>query len=259
MMMTNLICLTAIQFMSIQVPDVLEVADVQPSEPVVQVAQADTPKKEKKAEPKKKAEPTDDASAIAAKVQKKYEKVTDLSAKFTQQISVQGGARKGPTTTGTLYLKKPGKLRWEFDEAMTFISDGKTLWQYDPDENQVIVNKFMQQTTSVTALNFLSGMGELTQAFNVSKVEPRGEKKDRGLFIKLVPKDEEDVQLTELTLVIDPRTWLATEAYLTDPLGNETHLIFEDVKVNTGLKEARFNFQIPEGAEVIEPSLLMRQ
>lgn len=237
-----------------------------PDEGAILVAQAKTNPSEKKSEKKTEKKTTerkspvgDSIEGVAAKVQKAYEGVSDLSAKFSQQISVQGGSRMGPESTGMLYLKKPGKLRWEFDGAMMFISDGSTMWQYDPEENQVIVNKFMQETTSITALNFLAGMGKLREAFDVTKAEPKGDNPDRGIFIKLTPKDEEDVQLTALTLVINKKDWLAHEAYLTDALGNETHLVFTNIKTNGKLADSKFAFEIPEGAEVIEPSLLAPQ
>jgi outer membrane lipoprotein carrier protein len=198
---------------------------------------------------------SDEVAQISARVQKAYEGAKDLSATFTQQTMLKSAAgRPGRKVSGRLFFKKPGMMRWEFTEGMLFVSDGKTLWQYDEEEEEVIVNRF-GDTSSVTALNFLAGMGSLTRDFDVARAAPKGEKPDRGKFLSLTPKGE-DVQLQKIVLVVSPKTWLAEEVYLTDQLGNETHLVFQDVKVNKGLKKDRFVFVPPEGTSVIDPAAM---
>lgn len=199
------------------------------------------------------------ADAWASKVQKAYEGVKDLSARFEQVTRFKGASADGPVSTGTVEVKKPGKMRWEFatPDAKSFVSDGRTLWMYEAEENQVVVNEFMQETTSVTALNFLEGLGDLKRSFTVSLAgTPAIATVTDAVFLELIPKDPGDVQFTRIVLAVNKKTALADEVYLTDPLGSQTRLTFRQIALNQSLPDARFTFDIPEGAEVIRPGLL---
>lgn len=201
----------------------------------------------------------DDADRWATQVQKTYEGVKDLSADFEQVTRFKGAAGFGPKSTGTIEVKKPGKMRWEFEtpEKKSLVSNGKTLWMYDGVENQVIVNEFMQETTSVTALNFLEGLGDLKTSFTVAlATAPADSTVKDAVFLTLTPKDTADVQFTSILLAVDRKTGLAHEVFLTNPLGQETRLTLAKLVKNKGLPDSRFVFEIPKGAEVIKPQLL---
>lgn len=199
----------------------------------------------------------DDANVWAGKVQKAYEGVKDFSATFEQDVTVK--STTASKSTGTIAVQKPGKMRWEFatPEKKVFVSDGKTMWMYEAAENQVIVNENMAATTSVTALNFLEGFGKLREEFAVALATPRENAGDKTLaFLSLRPKEDADVQFTEIVLGIDRKTSLAAEVWLVDSLGNETHLTFKDRKTNQNLPAKTFTFDIPKNAEVIRPAQL---
>lgn len=201
----------------------------------------------------------DDAGVWATKVQKTYESVKDLSADFEQVTRFKGADKTGPKTTGTIEVKKPGKMRWEFvtPEKKSMISNGKTLWMYDGEENQVVVNEFMQETTSVTGLNFLEGLGDLKKSFHVTLASaPADTTLKDAVFLALEPKDAADVQFTNILLAVDRKTGLANEVFLTDPMGSVTRLTFTGLTRNKNLPDSRFDFEIPKGAEVIKPQLL---
>lgn len=135
------------------------------------------------------------------------------------------------------------------------VSDGKTLWVYDAEENQVVIQEHIELSTSLTALNFLSGLGQLGKDFDVSLAQPRAGASDpKATFLSLKPKPTADVQLAEIVLEVDPRTSLADEVYLVDGLGNQTRLTFKSPQVNKGLKASTFTFTIPKDAEVINPT-----
>lgn len=204
------------------------------------------------------AAPKEDADRWATQVQKTYEGVKDLSADF-EQVALLGAAGLGPKQTGTIEVKKPGKMRWEFEtpEKKSLVSNGKTLWMYDGEENQVIVNEFMQETTSVTALNFLEGLGDLKKSFTVAlATAPADATVKDAVFLTLTPKDTVDVQFTSILLAVDRKTGLAHEVFLTNPLGQQTRLTLAKLVKNKGLPDSRFVFEIPKGAEVIKPQLL---
>jgi outer membrane lipoprotein carrier protein len=215
------------------------------------------------ASPKPAASPrADDSAKWAAKVQKAYVGVRDYQADFSQQTSLKGAGTEAPKSTGKVWIAKPGKMRWEFDspEKKTIVSDGKTMWMYDAEENQVIVNEHLDQTTSLTALNFLEGLGDLTKEFTVTMTDAPADAADpKAIFLALVPKDDSDVQLSRIVLELDKKTALAGEVYLDDALGNRTKVTFSGAKVNKGMKAETFTFPIPKGAEVINPAILEKK
>jgi outer membrane lipoprotein carrier protein len=205
------------------------------------------------------AAPTGATPALVAKVQKAYEKMKDLSADFTQVVTLKGAAKSQAARTGKMWIEKPGKMRWEFETPapQTIVSDGKTMWMFDPAENQVIVNEHVAETTSMTTQNFLEGLGTLTKEFEVKSVAaPADAASKTASFLALSPKPDADIQLEEIDLGIQPSTGLADEVYLIDQLGNVTHLVFTHVKTNQGIPAKTFEFEIPKGAEVIKPAAL---
>lgn len=197
----------------------------------------------------------EDPKPWADRVQRAYESVQNLQAGFTQVAYLKSAAKALAPSSGQLWLEKPGKMRWEFQkpDVKTFVSDGKTIWMYDADENQVLVSQNAGQ--SVTALNFLQGLGKLEKQFEVSVAEvPDGATDPRAEFLSLKPKSEDDIQLQEIVLGVDRKTDLAEEVTLVDQLGNRTHLAFHDISVNKGVAAKTFTFDVPRGAQVIDPS-----
>ena len=206
-----------------------------------------------------KEEKGDAAAAWAGRVQKAYEGVKDLQAGFSQDGFLKQAGRSGPKSSGQVWIAKPGKMRWEFQkpDVKTFVSDGKTMWMYDGGENQVIVNEHMAETNSITALNFLQGLGQLEKDFDVKLAPaPATAVNPTAQFLSLTPKNEGDVQLAEIVLAIDRKTSLAQEVFLVDQLGNTTHIAFRDIQVNKTIPAKTFTFVTPKGAEVITPKMV---
>ena len=77
-----------------------------------------------------------DVHAIASKVDARYDQMHSLEARFTETYSGAGLTR---TESGTLLLKKPGKMRWDYDQPRPklFVTDGRTAWFYVLGERQV--------------------------------------------------------------------------------------------------------------------------
>ena len=201
-----------------------------------------------------------EAAALATKVQKTYNGLFDYNADFSQTITMKNAPAAGPKSTGHVWIKKGGKMRWEFvsPEKKTIVSDGKSLWMYDPEENQVIEQDHLEQSTSVTALNFLEGLGDVTKDFDVALgTLPADAAAKDGQLLVLTPKPDSDIQLSRLELEIDKKG-LADEVFLVDGLGTVTRITFIGGKPNMALKDDRFTFDIPKGAEVIKPNLSMQ-
>jgi outer membrane lipoprotein carrier protein len=192
--------------------------------------------------------PLPPAPEIAARIQKKYETVRDFSASFTHQH--EGGAlRRKYLEQGTVYVKKPGRMRWEYSEPekKLFVADGTRLYDYDPESNQVTVADLPQGDAAASPALFLAGRGNIVRDFEVSHARSTGE----GVYaLRLEPKRPQDA-FDWLELVVDRRTLELRSLTAVEAQGARSTFVFTSLKENVGLADKMFEFRIPRGAEVI--------
>lgn len=190
-------------------------------------------------------------SEVVTRVQNVYQGLESLSARFTQNVQ-HVGMSKLITESGTVEFKKGGKMRWNFfkPETRFFISDGKTLWIYMKEKQQVYVST-IQAGTSQTALNFLSGMGNIQQSFNVQAVPANAKVIPNHFALKLVPKENIGT-ISYLLAYVSLQTGLVTTTNLADALGTTTWVDFFDIKTNSKIDDSRFSFEVPKNANVIK-------
>jgi outer membrane lipoprotein carrier protein len=192
--------------------------------------------------------------AVLAEIQSRYEKTSDLEANFQQEYigKVMKTPQKGE---GKVYFKKKGMMRWDYrTPSQKLISNGHTLWYYQPEENQVFVSDVSKVLREKTPLSFLAGEGDLGRDFNLLNESVSA--KEDFYIIDLAPK-ESNAALSKLTLTVDKKTYYVVQADVFDGLGNVTRTRFTDIKTNMGLPNSFFQFTIPAGAEVLkmqEPS-----
>jgi outer membrane lipoprotein carrier protein len=186
----------------------------------------------------------DTAEDWARRVEERHRKATDLTAHFTQSYR-SGLIGREIVETGTLALKPPGRMRWEYrdPEKKTFVSDGKTFYFYVPADRQVIVRPTADQR-SLPAL-LLSGQGEILSHFKVS-LEPSA---DDSIRLRLVPR-KADAEIEHAVLVIDGRAVIRS-LEIADAQGNRSRFEFKNLRENQGLPDETFRFEPPKGVEVI--------
>ena len=110
---------------------------------------------------------TPTAQDVAASLQKKYDTIRDFSTDFVH--THEGGVLKRKREErGTLLVKKPGKMRWNYKapDEKVFVSDGVRLTQYFADENRAVISAVPENDQA--AVLFLAGRGSLTRDFTVS-------------------------------------------------------------------------------------------
>ena len=184
---------------------------------------------------------------VVERLQEKYGSITTIEADFTQEFSsAMGGVQ---TSSGKVYMKKPGKMRWNYREPIQdeIVSDGRTIWVYQPDLNQVILRPVDEAATSI-ATDFLSGIGQITRDFHA---EIYGESPE-AWTLKLTPRSPQP-NLKILLLDVDKQSLLATRTAMTDHFGNETRVSFSGIKLNHAIAGLLFDFTPPEGASIIRP------
>lgn len=188
---------------------------------------------------------------VVAGLEAKYAAVADLRAEFTQQ-AFNKSLGQTITAEGVVSLKKPGKMRWEYKSPtpQQIVSDGKSLWMYTPELNQVNVTE-APQALAGPAGSFLAGLGRLREEFFVRFLNPAAPLDEAGrLVLDLTPKAPTPV-LARLILSVDPKERLVRKAVLYDQFENTVTMTFTKVAVNPGLADRLFTFIPPKGAAVV--------
>lgn len=188
------------------------------------------------------------AADIAAALQARYDRIKDFSASFTQ-VYEGGVLRRKAVESGTVFVKKPGRMRWDYTspQKKLFVSDGKTMYMYFPEDRQVMTFPVPEQDEATSAVLFLMGKGDVTRDFTARWAE--GEKEDE-YALRLDPRirqaeyDWLEVTVSRETLQI--RTLTAGDAQ-----GGRSIFTFANFKENIGLADKMFQFSIPRGTEVI--------
>lgn len=195
------------------------------------------------------AEASDAAlTELVSKLQAKYEKINSLEAKFEQTYE---SARFSQTQTvsGTMMVKKPGKMRWNYSKpkGKVLVSDGSTITMYDPSDRQAIVSARPKDQNLPAAIAFLSGSGDLKKSFDFSWVsKPQNDQ----AILKAVPKKSEP-NVKELEFTVSVQNPLITGTTVIDELGGRSKISFTSIKLDKNIPDREFNYQIPKQATII--------
>jgi outer membrane lipoprotein carrier protein len=186
------------------------------------------------------AEPAD-LQRILKGVEDRYNKIQTLQLKFTESTTSRGRTR---SESGTLYLRKKGKMRWEYTSGMLFVSDSKFIFSYYPDEHRY-EKLSMKETDDMRApLAFL--LGEVNFERDFGKYQSK--EQDGNTLITALPKSDK-FPYTEVTFLVAPDS---TIRRLEVKLQTNDLMVFtfEGEKKNPLLSDALFTFTPPKDAQV---------
>ena len=195
------------------------------------------------------AQPRPEAVDTARAVQQKYNGVRDFSANFTH--TYEGGVlKKKSVETGTVQIKKPGLMRWEYErpEKKVFVSDGHRMYSYIPADKQVIISPVPSDDEATTAVLFLAGKGNLVRDFNVRYADDAASADTVAL--RLDPRQKQ-TDYDWLILVVDRQSLGIRGLTAADAQGGRSTFAFTGYRENTGMADSVFAFKIPRGVDVI--------
>ena len=186
-----------------------------------------------------------DLKQVLDRLQRHYHDTNSFTAKFNEEIASVGAPKKN--RTGMVSFRKPGRMRWEFDdpEKQTIVSDGETLYSFDPDLNQVVETPLKQALKSSSATSFLLGIGNINRDFKAAFAHPAT---PTGL-VDLILDAKTGGYKIEVGL--DPKSYNLMTLTLTDQLGDVTRIDFSDIHDNVELPDSIFAFKTPAGADVV--------
>ncbi len=168
-----------------------------------------------------------------------------LSGRFSQ-LTLDGSGTQLQEASGEMALKRPGLLRWHTDAPMEqlLVSNGRKVWLYDPDLEQVTIQALDQRMTHTPALLLSGDVSKIRENFSISHQEG-------GSVVDFILKPKARDTLFD-TLRLSFRDGVINDMQLIDSIGQRTNILFLGVKLNQPLDDAQFDFQAPPGADVIE-------
>jgi outer membrane lipoprotein carrier protein len=191
-----------------------------------------------------------DVHAIAQAVDNHYNHLQTLQTEFTETYQGAGIERE---ESGSLWLKKPGKMRWEYrsPKDKLFLSDGKDAWFYLPDDRQVRRTSVKKLDDLRSPLGFLLGKTRLEKELDGLSLAPDVAPLTPGnAVLRGVPKNMAD-RIREVILEITPDHRIARIQF-EEADESVTEYRFSQQQENGPIADQRFKFTAPPGVEVIE-------
>jgi outer membrane lipoprotein carrier protein len=197
---------------------------------------------------------------VMKRLQARYEKTKDLQADFTQKTTIEGFERP-MTSSGKVYIKKPGRLRWNYldPSAEDIYVQGDDVKVYVPEHKQVLVGKLTHMAASRAPLELLQGAAKLDASF---EAEPTPGK-SRGVggirLVTLVPKSHDaEAHGTVQRIVVEvfPKTYFIRSLSLHEVSGNVSNFEFSSLQSNIGLDDDLFVPKFPPDVEVVKAPVL---
>ena len=194
-----------------------------------------------------------DVHALAAAVDAHYNHLRTLQAEFTE---LYRGAGMERSESGTLWLKKPGKMRWEYRSPTekVFVSDGKDAWFYVPADRQARKTSAKKLEDIRSPLAFLLGKSKLEKelaglslAPDVSPIQAD------DVVLRGVPEALRD-RISQILLEIAPDRRIV-RILIEQVDGSSTEYRFNEQKENVPVADTRFEFRPPPGTETVEGEL----
>ena len=199
-----------------------------------------------------------DIRQLAHAVDDHYNHLRSLQADFTEIYRGEGTER---VEAGTLWLKKPRKMRWEYrsPKEKLFISDGQAVWFYLPAERQLRKTTLKKLDDLRSPLAFLLGKTKLENELRgLSKVVDQSPLSPENTLLRGVPQgvvSQSTVgQANEVQLEITPSDQIV-RIVLMGADGATTEFRFAGWKENLELSDTRFQFTPPPGVETVEGEL----
>lgn len=185
------------------------------------------------------------ASLVARRVDTRYNSLRSVRMAFSETLET-AGIRKHET--GTLVLKKPGRMRWDYTspQKKLFLSDGKTAYFYLPAENQVRRAPVKKLEDLQSPLRFLLGRSSVATELEKMTSRPAG----ANVVLSGRPKHAKE-RVERVELEVNPRDQI--ERLLIEEIdGTRTEFRFTNIEENVVVADSQFKFQVPQGVEVVD-------
>jgi outer membrane lipoprotein carrier protein len=190
-----------------------------------------------------------DVHALASKVDDHYNHLKSLRASYTERYSGMGQQR---TETGTLLLRKPGRMRWSYSTGKLFVLDGKFGVSYTPGDPQAQRVPAKQLDDMRSPLRFLLGHTKLEKELDNLQATPAA---NGAVTLTGTPHYEMtpgDQRVQKIAVTVIPATGAINGLRIEEIDGSVTEFVFHDLQENVPATDADFRFIPPAGVTVID-------
>jgi len=183
---------------------------------------------------------------LVSRIQKKYAEVHDIQGVF-YQINDNKDMERRDTYSAKFYIKKPSRMRWEYgaprDEEV--LISGDEMWIYQKSEKTVGKVRFSKDAYNIAPIAMLQSMENLKVDYEIKMTAED--------TLELVPRQQMG-SIKSLRLTIDPGDFPIKTLAIFNLNGNSNVFHLKDVKINPGLEDSFFIFEMPSGAELFDYS-----
>jgi len=162
-----------------------------------------------------------------------------------KQVVLDEGLNTLQESSGTLWIQRPSKFRWDYEIPFEqhIVGDGKLIWVYDVELEQVTVRK-MEGALGYTPAILLAGSGKLSDNFTVKPLDKQGKLK----WVQMIPKTK-DGGFEDIRLGFEGDELRQLE--MVDGFGQTTRITMADNRENHKIRDSLFRFTVPKGVDVI--------
>jgi len=198
------------------------------------------------------SKPVGEEKNLLQLIQKQYQSILSFSGRFIQsshRADTETGSKKAE---GLVSYKRPGRMHWLYEtpEEQLLVTNGKTMWLYDPLLENVTVQK-LEKITEGTALSFLLGFGNLQTDFIHRGITKNLLNGQDGLILELEPK-KSTANLAFIQLSVNPETYNLQTIALMDQQNNYRTIQLKNMKYNVEIQDSYFEFKVTNDMEIIE-------
>ena len=194
------------------------------------------------------------ARRVAESVDAKYNRLKSLKMDFVETYAGGGRIRK---ESGTLWLKQPGRMRWEYASPTPklFLADGKTAYFYVPGERQARKTKLKDLDDLRSPLRYLLGKAKLGKEFDDLALVPGARLlRPENVVLGGIPKRLKD-RVQQVLFEINPQSQI--ERLTIEELdGTVTEFTFTGIEEGPAVADDLFKFKRPANVELIEATEL---
>ena len=203
---------------------------------------------------------SDSAKSIAHLLEEHYRQPRTLQAVFLERYSE--GKRQARIESGTVYFRRPGQMRWEYDspEKKLFLVDGKTTWFYVPYDHTVTKAPVKESSDWRTPLALLTGKADLSRLCSGIDIISQTGTPSGHAVLRCIPKEaksrSEGNDYTEVLLEVDTSTGELARIEIRQPGEIELEYRFGKWQTDIPLAGDLFRFQVPSGVAIVDGASL---
>jgi len=190
---------------------------------------------------------TPDLNNTLKGIENRYNKAQSLELGFSETYTFKGRKR---TESGTLFLRKPGRMRWQYlaPAGKLFVSDGQFFYYYSPEDNRAEKMKVKEADDLRAPLAFLLGRLNFNDDFREFHSKAQGS----DVLVTAIPKSDK-LPYTEVSFLSSP-DFMIKHLQVRGQDGSLLEFAFDGEKKNPSVPDAMFKFSPPPGARWVDSS-----